>query len=82
MYEINAKFQSYVRHYFYNFCTMEECVYSWLLDRCVLHLDSLVMLEKDDVFKLSIYLNIYLFSCVGILPVRSVEASLLRTLNL
>ena len=39
--------------------------------------------ENDDVFKLSIYLNIYFFFvCVGILSTRSIEASLLRTLNL
>ena len=41
-----------------------------------------ILPENDDVFKLSIYLNIYFFSYVGILPTRSVEASLLRTLNL
>ena len=41
-----------------------------------------IMLENDDVFKLSVYLNIYFFSCVGMLPNRSFEASLLRTLNL
>ena len=39
------------------------------------------MLENDDVFKLSIYLNIYFFSCVDILPAQSVEASLLRILE-
>ena len=27
-YETNVKFQSSVRHQFYNFCTTEECVYS------------------------------------------------------
>ena len=41
-----------------------------------------VLLENDDVFKLSIYLDIYFLSCVGILSARSVEAPLLRTLNL
>ena len=34
-----------------------------------------IMLESDDAFKLSVYLNIYFFSCVGIVPTRSVEAS-------
>ena len=41
-----------------------------------------ILLENDDVFRVSIYLDTYFFSCVGILPARSVEASLLRTLNL
>ena len=27
-----------------------------------------IMLENDDALKLSIYLNIYFFSCVGICP--------------
>ena len=42
----------------------------------------IILLENDDAFKLSIYLDIYFFSCVGILPVQSVEVSLLRTQNL
>ena len=42
----------------------------------------LVFLLENYVFKLSIYLDIYIFLCVGILPVQSVEASLLRALNL
>ena len=28
-----------------------------------------ILLENDNVFKLLIYLDIYFFSCVGILPV-------------
>ena len=42
----------------------------------------LVILLENDVFKLSIYLDIYIFLSVGILPAQNVEASLLRTLNL
>ena len=42
----------------------------------------LVILLENDVFKLSVYPDINIFLCVGILPARSVEASLLRTLNL
>ena len=41
-----------------------------------------ILLENDDVFKLSVYLDIYFFSCVGILHTRGVDSSLLRTLNL
>ena len=41
-----------------------------------------ILLEKDDVFKLLIYLDVYFFPCVSILPAGSVEASLLRTLDL
>ena len=37
-----------------------------------------ILQENDDVFEL----DIYLFSCVCILPARSVETSLLRNLNL
>ena len=36
-----------------------------------------ILLENDDVFKLSIYLDTYFFSYVGILLTRSVQASLL-----
>ena len=42
----------------------------------------LVILLENDVFKLSVYLDIYIFLCVGILLAQSVETSLLRTLNL
>ena len=41
-----------------------------------------ILLENDDVFKLLVYLDIYLFIYLGILPTQSVEVSLLRTLNL
>ena len=38
--------------------------FSVFLDCCVLHLDSFViLLENDDVFKLSVYLDIYFFVC-------------------
>ena len=53
----------------------------WIVASSIL-IVLVIMPENDDVFKLSTYLNIYFFSCVGILPTRSVEASLLRTLNL
>ena len=42
----------------------------------------LVILLENDVFKLSVYPDINIFLCVGILPAQSAEASLLRTLNL
>ena len=85
MYKTDVKFQSCVRHQFYNFCTEEERIYSQFLDRSSIFF--VIMLENNNIFKLinlimSIYLNIYFFSCVGILPARSIEASLLRTLNL
>ena len=60
---------------------MEKCVYSWFVDRCVVHLGFLI-LPENDVFKLLIHLDIYFCSCVSILPAGSVEASRLRTLNL
>ena len=41
----------------------------------------LVILLENDVFKLSIYLDIYIFLCVDILPAQSVKVSLLRTIN-
>ena len=49
----------------------------WIVASSIL-MAFVVLLENDDVFRLSIYLDIYFFSCVGILPARSVEASLLR----
>ena len=43
---------------------------------------ALVILLENDGFKLPIYLDIYIFFCVGTFPAQSIEASLLRILNL
>ena len=51
----------------------------WILSSFIL---MVLVILLENVFKLSIYLDIYIFLCVGILPAWSVEAPLLRTLNL
>ena len=53
----------------------------WIVASSILIVFAL-LLENDDVFKLPIYLDLFFFSCVGILLTGKVEASLLRTLNL
>ena len=81
MYEINVKYRSSVRHSFTTFVLLKS-VYIlgfWIFASFIL-IVLLILLE--NVFKLSIYLDIYIFLCVGILPAWSVEAPLLRTLNL
>ena len=37
-----------------------------------------IMLENDDLFKLLLYLDIYFFSCVGILPARSAHSKFME----
>ena len=75
MYEINVKFQSkltwnkhgaFVPHGFLIVASSILIVFD-------------ILLENDDVFKLLIYLDMYIFSCVSIMVTRSVEASLLIT---
>ena len=72
-----------LRHQFYSFCTTEECVYSWFLDRCVLDLNSFCNYARKWWCFWTVNLSKYPFvSCVGILLVQRVEPSLLRTLGL
>ena len=48
----------------------------WFLYLCASSiLRAVVILLENDVFKLLIYLDIYIFVCGGILPARRVEAS-------
>ena len=53
----------------------------WIVASSILMV-FVILPENDDVFKLSVYADIFFFSCVDILPAQIVEASLLRTLNL
>ena len=52
----------------------------WIVASSILMVFT-ILPENDDVFKLSVYVDIYFF-CVDILPAQGVQASLLRTLNL
>ena len=81
MYEINVKYRSSVRHSFTTFVLLKSVsiLGFWIFASFIL-IVLLILLE--NVFKLSIYLDIYMFLYVGIFPAGSVEASLLRTLNL
>ena len=49
----------------------------WIVASSILII-FVIILENDDAFKLSIYLNIYFFSCVCILQARSVEGISVR----
>ena len=80
MYEINTKFKSQVRHNFATFILRKSVsiLGFWISASSIL---MVLVILLENVFKLSIYLDIYISVCVGILPAQSVEASLLRTLN-
>ena len=51
----------------------------WIFASSIL---KVLVILQESVFKLSVSLDIYFFLFVGILPVLSVDSSLLRTLNL
>ena len=62
MSKINVKFQSYVRHCFATSVPRKSMsIHSfWIIASSIL-IVFVIMLENDDFFKLSIYLNIYIF---------------------
>ena len=67
MYEINVQFKSWIRHNFTTFVLRKSVSIHgfWIFASSILMV--LVILLENDVFKLSIYLDIYIFLCVGIL---------------